>query len=125
MLIGASSANAQRADLFQDPAVMELVEEALIADLMARSCERVRGSEDGVAAMTERADNLARAAGYEPDEAYAFFSTPENLPRVEAGATSRLARMGARPDDLTSLCRLAQSVAGRGGVLGALLLPRF
>ena len=113
----------QGADLLSSRAVAELAEKALIADLMLRSCTGVTGSEEGVRAVTEYADRLARSAGYEPDEAARLLSEPAARARLEAGAISRLARMGARPDDLTSLCRVARGAAGRGGVLGTLLVP--
>jgi hypothetical protein len=115
---------AQTADLLSNRAVAELVEEALIADLMLSRCEGVIGSEEGVAAITEYADRLARSAGYAPEAAAEALSAPAVRSRIEAGALARLARMGARSDDLASLCRVANGVAGRGGVLGTLLLPR-
>ncbi|PTX52429.1 hypothetical protein IQ03_01319 [Gemmobacter caeni] len=124
LLFGSGPVLGQSADLLSNRAVAELAEEALIADLMLRSCEGVIGSEQGVVAITDYADRLARSAGYEPAQAAALLSEPAARARLESGAISRLARMGARPDDLTSLCRVARGVAGRGGVLGTLLLPR-
>jgi len=122
LIFSPMPALSQGADLLSNRAVTELAEEAMIADLMLRSCEGVVGSEEGVQAVTEYADRLARSAGYEPAEAAALLSEPAAMARLEAGAIARLVRMGARPDDLTSLCRVARGAAGRGGVLGTLLV---
>lgn len=124
LLITPFQLSAQSGDLLSNRAIVELVEEALIADLMLSRCEGVIGSEEGVAAITDYADRLARSAGYAPEAAAEALSTPTIRSRIEAGALARLARMGARPDDIASLCRVANGVAGRGGVLGTLLLPR-
>lgn len=122
LLSAPGPGQAQTPDLLGNRAVLELVEEALIADLMLRSCQGVRASESGAADLEARADRLARQAGFTPEEGAAVLNAPQNKDRIERGALSRLARMGARPEDLNGLCRLALSVAGGPGLLGSLLI---
>lgn len=112
---------AGQGDLLSDLAAMTLVEEALIADLMLRSCAGVVGSEEGAAEVRRTADELARRSGYSPESAAERLSRPDALTRVEAGARERLARMGARPEDTGALCAVARRVAGGPGVLGSLI----
>lgn len=114
--------SAQTPDLLADPAVRVLVEEVLIADLMLGSCDALVASEEGRAEVKAVADELARRAGYTPEEAAARLGSPTVRPEVEAGARRRLATLGATPEDPSAVCAAALRVVGREGVLGRLLL---
>lgn len=114
-------ASSQAPDLLADRSVRLLVEEVLIADLMLRSCEGLIASEGGVAEVQAIADELARRAGYTPEEAAARLEEPAARAEIEAGARRRLTMMGARPEDPDAVCAVASRVIGGGGVLGALL----
>ena len=67
-------ATAQGADLLSDPTVIALAEEALIADLMLRSCAGIVGSDTGAAEVRALADELARQFGHTPETAAARLS---------------------------------------------------
>lgn len=116
-------ATAQGADLLSDPTVIALAEEALIADLMLRSCAGIVGSDTGAAEVRALADELARQFGHTPETAAARLSQPDSLKRIEQGARQRLAMMGARPEDLGALCALARQAASGPGLIGAALDP--
>lgn len=122
MTLTGHAGSAQTPDLLADPAVRVLVEKVLIADLMLGSCDGLVASEEGRDEVAALADELARRAGYTPEEAAARLGSPTVRPEVEAGARRRLATLGATPEDPSSVCAAALRVVGRDGVLGRLLL---